>query len=168
MQTLDVISVNLWQILISLCNLTLLFLIVKKFLFKPVLRTLENRQKELDEKYAAAENAREEAEEFRKAEEEKLSSADLRADTILQNAVTKAKKCEEKILEDAKNAADNMIRTAENEVRLERKKGTEQIREEIASVSVLLAEKMLEREVNAEDHHTLISSFLDKIGEGDD
>lgn len=168
MQTLDVISVNLWQILISFCNLTLLFLIVKKFLFKPVLRTLENRQKELDLKYAAAEQDRKLAEQFRKEEEEKLSTADFRADEILQNAGAQAKRRSEKILEEAKEEANHMIRTAENEVRLERKKGTEQIREEIASVSVLLAEKILEREVDTEDHHALISSFLDKIGESND
>ena len=168
MQTLDVISVNLWQILISFCNLTLLFLIVKKFLFKPVLRTLENRQKELDLKYAAAEQDRKLAEQLRKEEEEKLSTADFRADEILQNAGAQAKRRSEKILEEAKEEANHMIRTAENEVRLERKKGTEQIREEIASVSVLLAEKILEREVDTEDHHALISSFLDKIGESND
>ena len=45
MQTLDVISVNLWQILISLINLFLLFLILKKFLFKPVKKVLDQRQR---------------------------------------------------------------------------------------------------------------------------
>ena len=46
MQTLDIVSVNLWLILISLANLVLVFLIVKKFLFKPVQRMLDQRQKE--------------------------------------------------------------------------------------------------------------------------
>ena len=51
MQSLEVISVNVWQILISFLNLTILFLIVKKFLFKPVNNMLAKRQSELDEKY---------------------------------------------------------------------------------------------------------------------
>ena len=44
MQTLDVISVNIWQILISLANLTILFLLFKKFLFKPVKKVMEKRE----------------------------------------------------------------------------------------------------------------------------
>ena len=62
MQSLDVISANLWQILISLLNLVLLFLIMKHFLFKPVKRMLAKRQAELDERYNAADTARKNAE----------------------------------------------------------------------------------------------------------
>ena len=43
MQSLDIISINIWQILISLCNLVLLFLILKKFLYKPVHNVLAQR-----------------------------------------------------------------------------------------------------------------------------
>ena len=45
-QTLDVISVNLWQIIISLCNLLIMFWILKKFLFRPVQNIIAQRQKE--------------------------------------------------------------------------------------------------------------------------
>ena len=58
MQSLEVISVNLWQILISLVNLFLLFLILKRFLYKPVKSVLEQRQKELDDQYEAAKKRR--------------------------------------------------------------------------------------------------------------
>ena len=54
MQTLDVISINLWQVLVSLANLVLLFLLVKKFLYKPVKEMLEQRQSTIDGEYAAA------------------------------------------------------------------------------------------------------------------
>ena len=57
MQNLDVISVNIWQILISLANLTLLFLIIKKFLYKPVKKVLQQRRDEIDSQYTAAAEA---------------------------------------------------------------------------------------------------------------
>ena len=66
MQSLEVISVNLWQILISLLNLLILFLLFKKFLFKPVNKMLAKRQSEIDSKYEAADSAK------RAAEEDKL------------------------------------------------------------------------------------------------
>ena len=61
MQSLDIISVNLWQILISLANLTILFLLLKKFLYKPVTKMLEQRQAEIDSSYNDAENAKKDA-----------------------------------------------------------------------------------------------------------
>ena len=73
MQSLDVISVNLWQILISLINLVLLFLIIKHFLFKPVKRMLALRQSEVDARYESAELAQKEAEASRTEWKNKLS-----------------------------------------------------------------------------------------------
>ena len=58
MQNLDVISVNIWLIIISLCNLVILFLIIKKFLYKPVKKMLAERQNQLDKKYSDAEDAK--------------------------------------------------------------------------------------------------------------
>ena len=62
MQTLPVISINLWDVLISLANLTILYLLVKKFLYKPVKKMLEARQSEIDKSYLDAENAKLDAE----------------------------------------------------------------------------------------------------------
>ena len=60
-QTLDVISVNLWQILISLANLVILYLLLKKFLFKPVHKFLAARKEEVENLYGEAEEAQEQA-----------------------------------------------------------------------------------------------------------
>lgn len=165
MQNLDVISVNLWQILISLINLVLLFLILKKFLFKPVKKVLDQRQSELDDRYAAAEKATLQANENRLAWEAKLSTADAEADAILQSATDNAKHRTDKMIAEAKERADGIVRTAQNEAELERKKAADGIKREIVEVSGALTEKMLEREINTEDHRELIDSFIEKIGD---
>ena len=51
MQPSEIISVNLWQIVVSLSNLVILFLIIKRFLYKPVKNVLKSRQDKLEEKY---------------------------------------------------------------------------------------------------------------------
>ena len=168
MQNLDVISVNLWQILISLANLFLLFLILKRFLYKPVKSVLEQRQKDLDDQYDAAKSAELKANEDRKAWEDKLSQADEQANAILQNATDNAKYRGDKLVAEAKERADGIIRAAQNEAELERQKATEGIKREIVEVSGAIAEKMLEREVNTEDHRVLIDSFIEKIGDEND
>ena len=74
MQSLDVISVNIWQILISLCNLVILFLILKKFLFKPVQKVTQTRRAELDDIYSEAKAAQSRADMNEKEWSEKLAA----------------------------------------------------------------------------------------------
>ena len=165
MQSLDVISVNIWQILISLINLVLLFLIIKKFLFGPVNKMLEKRKGEIDSQYDTAAQAQADADAAKSEWEQKLSGADAQADAILQNATENAKRRGDKIVSDAQERAQGIIRNAEAEAMLERKKATDGIKHEIVEVSEAIAEKMLEREINAEDHRALIDSFIDEIGD---
>ena len=167
MQTLDVISVNLWQILISLANLALLFLIVKKFLFKPVKKLLADRQAEIDHQYASANEAERQAHEHKDAWEQKLQGANAEADQIIQTATDTAKYRAAQIVEEANVKADGITRRAEAEAILTQQKAEESIKKEIIDVSAALAEKMLEREINTEDHRAMIDSFIDEIGETD-
>ena len=90
MQTLDIISVNLWHILISLANLALIFWIVKKFLFGPIRNMLDARQADIDHRYAAADEAKRAAEEDRRAWDEKMQGADERAASIIKEATDTA------------------------------------------------------------------------------
>lgn len=168
MQSLDIISVNLWQILISLVNLLLLFLIIKKFLYKPVKAILAKRKAEIDEDYAAAKEAQLAAEESRRVWEEKKLTADAEAEAILQTATEKAKRRSETLVAEAREKADGILRVAQSEAELERRKAADDIKREIVEVSGALTEKMLEREINTEDHRALIDSFIEEIGDGDE
>ncbi len=168
MQTLDIISVNLWQILISLANLTILFLLLKKFLYKPVTKMLDARRAEIDNQYADAETAKQSA--YAKDAEltERLANAKFEAESIVKEAAGMAKVRSDKIVEDAKAQADSIVRQAEVDAELERKRAEAEIKSQIIDVSTALTEKMLEREINADDHKALIDNFIDKIGEDDD
>ncbi len=166
MQTLGVISVNFWQILASLANLTLIFLLIKKFLFKPVKKMIAQRQAAVDAQYAAADDDRAAAAAEKAAWEEKLADADNAAADIIGKATAAAEKRGDAIVAAAKTQADALMRQAEAEIELERKKAESEMREEIVTISTALAEKMLEREVRADDHKQLISAFMQEIGDG--
>ncbi len=167
-QSLDVISVNLWQILISLINLVLLFLILKRFLFKPVKNILAKRQGELDKQYADAELAKSEANESRDQWQSKLSGAEAEANAIIREATDNAKYRSERLIAEAEEKAESIMRIAKSEAELEKKKAADGIKREIVEVSGALTEKMLEREINNEDHRALIDSFIEKVGETDE
>ena len=156
-QSLDVVSVNLWQMLISICNLLIIFLIIKKFLFKPVKAAMDKRQAAVDKQYDDAAKAKSDAESSRSAWEAKLATADDTADGIIRDAEKSAKLRGENVIADAKEKADDIIRRAEKD-----------IKKEIADVSVALTGKLLEKEISEDDQRRLIASFIGEIGENND
>ncbi len=168
MQSSEVISINIWQIIISLLNLLILFLIFKKLLFNPVKKVFADRQKLIDDKFDDAKKAQESADKAKSTYEAKLSAADDEAKSIIRTAKAKAQKKSDKIVGSAKEKADDILRQAKTDAELEKKKAQSDIRHEIAEVSAMLTEKLLEREINTADHRDYIDSFIDKIGENND
>lgn len=168
MQSSEVISVNLWQIIISILNLLILYIILKKLLFKPVMNMLSQRQSKIDSDLAGAKKAKQEAEDEKRIYEEKLSTADDEAAQILKDAKQRAERKSDKIVKDAKDKADGILRQAQTDAALEFQKAQSDIHREITEVSTLLSEKILEREINADDHKQLIDSFIENLGEGYD
>ncbi|MBQ2719168.1 MAG: F0F1 ATP synthase subunit B [Clostridia bacterium] len=164
-QTLDVISVNIWQILISLANLLLIFLILKKLLWKPVQKVMQQRQDMVDKQFSDAAEAEAKANEDKALWAEKLAAADQEASDRLAAADESARLHGDRVIADAKEKAQGILRHAEAEAELERQKATAAMRGEIADLSAELAEKLLEREINADDHRAMIASFLDEVGD---
>lgn len=167
MQSLPVISVNIWQMVAALGNLVLLFLIAKKFLYKPVKNMLAARRSAIDSDYDAAQQAKEQALADKQKYEDKLKDASAEADSVIKSAVSTAAAREKEILNQAKERADGIIRQAEAQAELEHKKAEDSVRKEIVEVSSVLTEKLLEREVSAADHKHFIDSFIESIGDED-
>ncbi len=168
MQSLDVISVNIWQMIVSLLNLIILFLIIKKFLYKPVKKMLNDRKNTIDKQYTDANEAKLKAEEDKKLYEEKLLSAKTEADGVIQSAVITAEAREKEIIALANQKAENILIKAENDAKLTLLKAQESIKQEIIGVGSAFAQKVLEREISDADHKNLIDSFIENIGDGDE
>ncbi len=167
MPTLEILSINIWTILISLANLLIIFLILKKFLFKPVTKMMDQRKAMVDKQFADAEDAQAKAEADKALWSEKLAAADHEAAARIQEADETARRHSDRLVADAKDKAAGIIRQAEAEAVLERKKAAAGIKQEIAAVGTALAEKMLEREMNPADHEKMIESFLDEMGDAE-
>ena len=167
MQPSEIITVNIWQIVVSLLNLVILFLIVKKFLYKPIKKTLKDREEKLEEKYTEADERLENAKNTEAEPNEKLSEAGKAAEQIVSDATVVAERRKAEITAEAQAEADNIVRLAHAEAELERKKAQGDIKTQIVDVSLALSEKLIEREIKEEDHHNLIDSFISQIGDED-
>ncbi len=163
MQSLSIISVNFWQIVISFANLAILAWILKKFLFKPVKKVLDTRRSEIDDTYAKADAAWAQAEENRLNYEAAMAGAKQTADQLISEAARDAERRSGEIENAAREQASEIRRQAEADALLERKKAEQDMKREIADVSARLTGKLLAREINTKDHQALIDSFLQDI-----
>lgn len=165
MDNLGIVSLNIWQILISLTNLAILYTLLKKFLYKPVKAVLEGRKETIAKSYAEAEDARRTANAAREEYAAKLATANETAEGIIHDATVNANRRGEKIVAAAQQKAEEIVRQGEVEASLEKKKAMESIRRDITDVSAAMTEQLLQREMNENDHRRMIDEFLKGVGD---
>lgn len=99
------IGVNFWTALFTLLNFLLVFFVGKKFLYGPVMKIIHDRQKEIDDMYSDAGNAKAEARQLRDQYQQKLSQAKEDSDRLVKEAVDRAHSREEEIIRRANDDA---------------------------------------------------------------
>lgn len=162
-EALELISINFWHVIAAIANLLILTLILKKFLFKPVQKVLAERQAEVDSMYQQAEESAASAEKDKQAYHEKLEKAEHEVEEIIRSATVRAERISDEIVADANAKADAAMKKADAEIAQSKKKAINEIKNEIADISVSIAEKVVEREINEKDHSDLIDSFIDTL-----
>ena len=165
MQSLDIISVNLWDILISLCNLIIIFLILKKFLFKPVQNVMKTRQAQVDKIYSDADESRKTADQLKQEYETKMASARQEADTLIKTAAQTAQRRGDQIVSEANSQAARAKQKAEEEISQQKKQMLQDVRSEISELAVDIASKVVEREINQKDYDGFVDQFIQNVGE---
>lgn len=165
MPTLEFLSVNPWQTIMAIGNLLILFLIVKKLLFKPINAILDKRAEEVDNIYSEAEDIRTKAEENKNIYDEKLKKAKAETDLMIKAATERANHRKEEIVSEAIAEAENRKRKAESDITLAKKKAVDEMKDNITEMVVELAEQVVGKEINADVHETLIDSAIEELGE---
>ena len=159
------IGVNPFTLIFAWVNLIILYLFLKKLLFKPIKNMIDSRQKEIDDMYLDAETSVKDANGMKAEYEEKISRANDECDEILRSAVRRAQLREEEILKEADAKARLTMERAEEQIRLEKKNALNEVKDEISGMAIDIATAVLERDVNQKDHEQLIDDFIEKLGE---
>lgn len=159
------VGVNVWTMIFAWCNLLVLYLFLKKILFKPMKNMIDQRQKEVDDMYKNAEDAETQANEMKASYEEKLSHANEESEEILKTALRRAQLKEEEILRDAQVEASRICERAEEQIALEKKRALAEVKDEVSGMAVEIAGAIIGREVSEKEHAEFIDSFIDNVGE---
>ena len=165
MQSLEIISVNFWQTLISLCNLLIIFLIMKKFLFKPVQAMMKTRREQVDKIYSDADESRESANQMKQEYEQKMASSRQEADSLIKSATQTAQRKSDQIVAEANSQASHVKQKAEEEIAQQKKQMLQDVRSEISELAVDIASKVVEREINQKDYDGFVDEFIQNVGE---
>lgn len=161
----DFIGVNLWTALFTLLNTLTVIFVGTKFLFKPVMKIIAERQQEIDDMYANANAAKANAQAMEAEYKQKISAAVQTGDRIVMDAVTRATAREEEILRQANAEAAAILDKASADIALEKKKALNEAKDEISDLALAIAGKVVGRELENADHEALISGFIDQLGE---
>ena len=159
------VGVNVWTMIFAWCNLLILYLFLKKILFKPVKNMIDSRQKEVDDMFSEAESAKADAKEMKAQYEEKLSNAEAESEQILRTAQRRAQLKEEDILKEAQIEASRIRQRAEGEIELEKKRMLGEIKDEVSEMAIGIAAAVIGREVSEQEHKELIDGFIDGLDE---
>jgi F-type H+-transporting ATPase subunit b len=130
-----------------------------RFVWPPLLRAIETRQKNVADGLAAAEKGRRELELSAQRAEETLRDARDRAQDIIGHAEKRAAQIVEEAKQAAKAEGDRLVTAAKGEIDQELSRAREQLREQVAVIAVAGAERILRREVDAKAHGDLLTEL---------
>lgn len=160
------LGVNPWTALLTLANTIALFLVLKKFLFKPVMKMIQDRQHEIDTMYDEADQAKQNALSFQAEYEQKLSVATETSEKMVKEAVARGKNREEEIIRQARADAAAIMDKASADIAQEKKKALNDAKDEISGIAMSIAEKVVGRQLNDADQSKLVDQFINELGDG--
>ena len=151
------IGLLFWMLL----SFSIVLVLLKKFAWKPILNTLEEREDSIQKALDSAEQARSEVAELKSQKEQILNEAKLEREKIIRLAheETSAYKQEQKIKIDEQFKLK--ISSAIDEINQQKRSAMEDLKKTVAKMSVDIAEKILEKELeNVEQHDSVISDSV--------
>ena len=159
------VGVNFWTALFVLLNTLTIYFVAKKFLFGPVMKIIHDRQQEIDDMYAQAQSAQDSAKALEAEYQTKLETAQETGDRLVKEAMERGKNREEEIIRQANREADAIREKASADIAREKKQAVNDAKNEISSLAMAIAGKVVGESLDAARQERLVDSFLEELGE---
>jgi len=143
----------------------LLLWLLRKFAWGPLMSVMEEREQYVANEIEEAEKSRKEAEVAAKEAAEQLKQTRQEAQAIIEEARNAGIRQEENIIASAREEADRLKEAAKADIENEKEKALQALQDKVASLSVLIASKVIEKELSAQDQEQLISEYIKEVGE---
>lgn len=158
-------NVSIHDMLWAIVNFLILVAILNKFLYKPLLGMLDARKQEIKNQLDEAANARNEAMKIKEDYTKEMQNARQEAQEIISKATKLAEDSKSGIIQEARAESEKVLKKAQEEIFLEKEKAKADLRNEVATLAVLAAGRVLDRTIQAEDHEKMIREFVQEVGD---
>lgn len=144
--------------------LTLLYLL-RKFAWDKLMDMMKQRENHIAGEIDAAERSNQEAKKLLEQQTAALKEARVEAQSLVENAKKIAEDQKSDIVKAAQEEANRLKEAAKKEIQQEKEQAVVALREQVASLSVLIASKVIEKELNEQDQQKLIDDYVKQVGE---
>ena len=149
----------IWTIVTFLVLLGLL----AKFAWTPLLQALETRQNAIRKSLDDAQQAKQELERLNLESAQIINRARVEADAVITQSRADGDRLREEIRAKARAEADHIVKNAQRQIQLETSRAIEQIRREAVDLSVMIASKIIQRNLSKDDNERLIDEALKQV-----
>lgn len=159
------VGVQWGTIFVTLITFIILLVLLRKFAWGPLKGIMDERQNTInsDLDNAAAQNA--EAKKYVEENKALLAKTQTEVQNILENAKAQAKHEQESIINEANTRANKLVIDAQSEIENEKKRALADINDRVAELSVLIASKIINKEISEKDQENLVRQFIQEAGD---
>ncbi len=161
----SIVDLTIWKIVLNWINFGILMFLLHKFLSKPIIELLDKRRQLVEENIKYSEKQRQEAEKILEEYREKMRNARKEALGIIEKAKERAKNQESEIIKEAQKKAQIMLKEAKEEIKAELENAKKELVSYVGTLSVKIASKIIEKELNEQLDEKIISEEIKRFGE---
>jgi F-type H+-transporting ATPase subunit b len=156
---------NEGDVLFQLVMFLILMALLKKFAWGPLMGIMQQREDHIAGEISAAEQSRVEANKVLEEQRQLLKEARTEAQAMIENSKKQGVEQREEIITTARQEAERLKESAKREIETQKEQAVAALQKQVASLSVLIASKVIEKELSAEDQQKLINDYIQEVGE---
>jgi F-type H+-transporting ATPase subunit b len=153
---------NLWAW--TLLTFAVMFLVLAKLAFKPIAEALDRRGQTIKKSIEDAEKQRAEAKKLMEDYQKQVADARNEAGKIIEEARQLGERVRKEVVDKANTEASAAVQRAQEEIQRQKEKGIQEMKDTVAALSVQIASRVIEKEVNEATHRQLIENLIKDLG----
>ncbi len=152
------------SLIIQVANFVLLLVLLRKFLYTPLVAKMEERTAAIKKSLEEAQAARAQAAKQQEENAERLRAAHAEAEAIRTRALKEASEEQQKLVAAARVESQRMVDSAKAQLEAETRRAREELRREVSDLAVAVAEKLVGKSLRDEDHRRIVTEALSRVG----
>ncbi|WP_163655037.1 F0F1 ATP synthase subunit B [Listeria sp. PSOL-1] len=151
--------------LFTLFTFAVLLVLIRIFAWKPLMKIMKEREEHIASEIDSAEESRNQAESLLAEQKDVLQKARIEAQTMIENAKQLGEKEREEIIKTARTESERLKEEAKDDIKREKEDAITALREQVGSLSVLIASKVIEKNLDEKSQNELIQNYIERLGD---